>query len=124
MIEKLDEQLREQEVDEKLLDKLGWTADELRRFVDRWKNLKSQAEGAGPQAEVARQELDDTLRSLGLGRKHRPGFQAQSAKDKLRDLQEAYRGRTPLEYQELMRKYVKGTAGGVEMTNDEVPNDE
>ena len=97
-------------MDEELLEKLGWTADELRRFVDRWKNLKSQAEAAGPQAEEARQELDDALRSLGLGPNRRPGFQAQSTKDKLRDLQEAYRGRTPLEYQELMRKYIKGTA--------------
>lgn len=112
VIDKLDEQLREQEVDENLLEKLGWTTDELRQFVERWKNLKSQADGAGPQAEEARQELDDALRSLGLGRNRRPGFRAQTAKDKLRDLQEAYRGRTPLEYQELMRKYVKGTAGG------------
>ena len=112
VIDKLDDQLRKQEVDEELLDKLGWTADELLRFVDRWKNLKSQADGAGAQAEEARQELDEALRSLGLGRKRRPGFQAQTVKDKLRDLQEAYRGRTPLEYQELMRKYVKGTASG------------
>ena len=57
-------------------------------------------------------ELDDALRSLGLSPNRRPGFQAQTAKDKLRDLKEAYRGRTPLEYQELMRKYVKGTAEG------------
>ncbi len=116
VIDKLDEQLREQEVDEELLDKLGWTADELRRFVNRWKNLKSQADGAGAQVEQARQELNDALRSLGLSPDRRSGFQSQTAKDKLRDLQEAYRGRTPLEYQELMRKYVKGTAGG---ENDE-----
>ena len=116
VIEKLDDQLRNQEVDEKLLDKLGWTADELRRFVKRWKNLKSQAEGAGPEAEGAQQELDNALRSLGLRPNRRTGFQSETVKDKLRDLQEAYRGRTPLEYQELMRKYVKGTASG---KNDE-----
>lgn len=110
VIDKLDEQLRKQEVDEELLEELGWTTDELRRFVERWRNLKSQAEGTGPQAEEARQELNESLKSLGLRRDRQAGFQTQSAKDKLRDLQDAYRGRTPLEYQELMRKYIKGTA--------------
>jgi len=112
VIDKLDDQLKSDDVDKELLNKLGWTADELRRFVDRWKNLKTQASGSGEQAEQARQELDNALRSLGLRRDLQSGFQSQTAKDKLRDLQEAYRGRTPLEYQELMRKYVKGTAEG------------
>lgn len=110
VLDKLEDQLRKQEVDQELLEKLGWSADELRRFAERWKNLKSLAEGTGPQAEDAQKELDDALRSLGLERKRGPGFQSQTAKDKLRDLQDAYRGRTPLEYQELLRKYVKGTA--------------
>lgn len=109
VLEKLDDQLRKQQVDQELLDKLGWTPDELKRFVERWKNLKAQAETAGPQADEA-QELDNALRSLGLRRAEGPRFQAESAKDKLRDLQDAYRGRTPMEYQERMRKYVKGTA--------------
>ncbi len=114
ILEQLDDQLRKQEVDQKLLEKLGWSADELRRFVDRWKNLKSQADAGGPQADEALQKLDEALRNLGLGRNRRTGFQTQSAKDKLRDLEEAYRGRTPLEYQELLRKYNKGTASGGE----------
>ncbi len=111
VLDTLEEQLRKKQVDEELLEKLGWTADELKRFVDRWKNLKDQAAGGGPNAQQAQDELDTALRSLGIDPNRRSGFNSRNAKDKLRDLRESFRGRTPLEYQELMRKYVKGTAG-------------
>lgn len=107
----LDEQLRKKQVDEKLLEKLGWTTDELQRFVNRWKNLKDKANAGGPNAKQAQAELDTALQTLGLNPKRRTGFNSRNAKDELRNLNESFRGRTPLEYQELMRKYVKGTAG-------------
>ncbi|NOY43090.1 MAG: hypothetical protein GXP26_14805 [Planctomycetes bacterium] len=110
ILDKLDDQMKKKQVDEGLLEKLGWSQDELRRFVDRWKNLKSEADGKGADAEEAQQELSDTLRSLGLGRKRRTGFQAKTAKDLFRDLQDAPRVRTPLEYQDRLRGYIKGTA--------------
>jgi len=106
----LDDQLKKKKTDEKLLEKLGWSKDELRRFVDRWKHLKQQAEGAGKDAQSARDQLDDALRSLGLGQNRRTGFHSQTAKDKLRELQDSYRVQTPLEYQQRVRAYIKGTA--------------
>ena len=110
ILDRLDDELRKHQVDPQLLKKLGWSEDELRRFVARWKNLEAQAVGNSAEADSARQELDNKLRSLGLGRNRRSGFQAKVAKDKLRDLQEAYHGRTPLEYVQQVRAYVKGTA--------------
>ena len=47
IIDKLDEQMKKKQLDEELLEKLGWSKDEMRRFVDRWKNLSSQADGKG-----------------------------------------------------------------------------
>jgi len=111
ILDKLDDQLKKKETDKKLLEKLGWSEDELRRFVDRWKHLKEQADGDTDSA-AAQQELDDALRSLGLGRNRRTGFRSQTAKEKLRELQDSYRARTPLEYQQRVRAYVKGTATG------------
>ena len=96
-------------MDENLLEKLGWNQDELRRFVNRWKNLKAQAQ-ADKGSKEAQAQLDNSLRNLGLLPKQRFGYRSQTAKDHLRDLQEAYRGRTPLEYQEQVRAYIKGTA--------------
>ncbi len=109
ILNKLDDQLDQKEVDEKLLEKLGWSKDELRRFVDRWKNLKKQAAGED-ESSAAKQQLDDALQSLGLGRNRQSGFHSQTAKDKLRELQDSYRGKIPLKYQQRVRAYVKGTA--------------
>ncbi len=109
ILDRLENQLNKQDVDKSLLEKLGWTQDELRRFVDRWKNLKTQAD-ANPDSAEASQKLNEALRSLGLGRKRRTGYQSKIAKDKLRDLRDAYRGRVPLEYQEQVSRYLKGTA--------------
>jgi len=109
ILDRLDEQLKKQDVDKSLLEKLGWTQDELRRFVDRWKNLKAQADDKTDLPD-ANQQLSDALRSLGLGRNRRTGYQSNITKDKLRDLRDAYRGRVPLEYQEQVNRYIKGTA--------------
>lgn len=107
ILDQLDDQLRKRQVDNELLDKLGWSQDELRRFVDRWKNLKNQADNGDPDGK---QELNDALRSLGLSPNRRTGFRSQTPEDRLRELQDAYRGRIPLEYAEQVRAYIKGTA--------------
>ncbi|MCH2113707.1 MAG: hypothetical protein MK171_02170 [Pirellulales bacterium] len=109
VLERIEDQLDKKQVDHKLLEKLGWSQDELQRFVDRWKSLKSKAAGDN-RPNTAKKELDDSLRRLGLLPKSRLGYRSQITKDRLRDLRDTYRGRTPLEYQDRLRAYVKGTA--------------
>jgi hypothetical protein len=105
VLNRLDEQLSKKQVDRNLLDRLGWNEDELRRFVERWHGLK--AKGADGSTN---EELNAALRSLGL----RPGgpqrIRAAAKADKLRDLNEGYRSRAPLEYADRVRAYVKGAA--------------
>lgn len=108
VLDRLEDQLEKQDVDKQLLEKLGWTEDELRRFVDRWKTLKAEAETA--PSEESRQQLDKALRSLGLDPNRRTGYQANATKEKLRQLQQSYRGQIPLEYADQVRAYIKGTA--------------
>jgi collagen type III alpha len=108
VLDRLDEQLEKQSVDKQLLEKLGWTEDELRRFVDRWKALKAEAQAA--PSEETRQELDNALRSLGLNPNRQTGYQSNATKEKLRQLQQSYRGQIPLEYADQVRAYIKGTA--------------
>lgn len=110
ILDRLEDQLKKKQVDESLLEKLGWTQEELRRFVDRWKNLKDQADSKSESQD----ELNEALRSLGLNRNRRTGYNSKVIKDKLRDLQDAYRGRVPLEYQEQVNRYIKGTANSQE----------
>lgn len=49
--------------DPKLLDELGWTPDQYRRFIDRWEKARRMA-ASGDQA--AEKEFDESLRSLGI----------------------------------------------------------
>lgn len=103
VLETLEEQLKRKDVDKRLLDELGWTAEDLQRFIDRWQGLKAAAREDTPTAGAARRELDDALRSLGLRRG--PLQQDNRQDDQLRDLHEGYRGTVPLEYRERLRAY-------------------
>jgi hypothetical protein len=106
VLEKLAEQLKRKQVDQELLDRLGWTEVQLRQFVERWQQLKAAARNDEPSADAARRELDDTLRSLGLRRG--PLQQNDAKDDELRDLREGYRGPVPLKYQDRLRAYNEG----------------
>jgi hypothetical protein len=108
VLEKLSDQLARNKVDDRLLKDLGWSRDDLRRFVERWQQRKAAAQREDPSGDASKRELDDALRSLGLRR----GKLQQSAakKDTMRDLKEGYRGPVPLEYQERLRAYNQGVS--------------
>lgn len=109
VLDRLEDQLDKDQVDQEMLEKLGWSKADLRKFVDRWKELKNAAEQEGPAGDEAQQKLDDALLSLGL-RPGQRGFQSQAIQEKLRALKDSYRGQTPLEYADRVRAYIKGTA--------------
>jgi hypothetical protein len=109
VLERLDDQLAKQKVDPSLLNKLGWTEDELRQFVARWKGLKERAASEGENGDESTRDLDAALRALGLRRKSLQ-FRAAAVEDELRDLRDAYRGRAPLEWTDRVREYLKGAA--------------
>ena len=108
VLDKLSDQLKKKQVDKNLLEQLGWTEEELRRFVSRWQDRKATAQRNDPTGESARRELDDALRSLGL----RGGALKQSAikDDTQRDMRQGFRGPVPLEYQERLRAYSQGVS--------------
>ncbi len=58
------EQTRDQP-DEQLLEKLNWSQDDLKRFQDRWKNVRD-VDGAQADAPEKSTSVEDALRSLGL----------------------------------------------------------
>lgn len=111
VLNRLEEQLAERQVDENLLDKLGWSEEELKQFVNRWKGLKQQA-AAGDAEDQS--QLADALRKLGLRRNRPQRFRAGGTADSLRDLNEAYRTRVPQKYRDQARAYVEGVSSGIE----------
>ena len=107
------EHLKDQLAKEKpeLLDRLGWTPDEARRFVEKWERLQRAAAVPDSRGKSAKRELDDALKSLGL---RRPGTEIKggAGRDNKRGLYEAGRAAPPPEWAETVRDYQRGVAEG------------
>ena len=116
MLERLENQLDRDSVDPKLLDKLGWTKDDVERFVSRWRQMQEQSRTTDARGEGSRGELDDALRSLGL-RPGRVDRRAGRPTDDVRGLGDGYRGTPPADIQEQLKAYIRGTSR--EMTKEE-----
>lgn len=91
---------------QELLDRLGWSAEDLRKFVNRWEALKRSAIEPDPST---RRELSDSLRSLGL----RPATDRRRAVNASNDVLRGNRdagGRSdpPAKYQERFNAYRRG----------------
>ena len=90
-----------------MLDRLGWTADEARAFLDRWQKMRQFSESGDP---VERGQFEQTMRSLGL----RPDG-VRSSRDVPSDARggqaEGRRSRPPADYQEQFKAYTQGTSG-------------
>ncbi len=108
VLEKLSEQVKNKQVDKDLLKSLGWSEDDLRKFIARWNERKEAASKTDPGADAARRELDDALKSLGL----RPAVLKQNRvkDDTQRDMNQGYRGAVPLELQERLRAFNQGVS--------------
>ncbi|MEN1680678.1 MAG: hypothetical protein AAGJ46_13900 [Planctomycetota bacterium] len=106
VLESLADQLARKQVDQEMLDELGWTEADMRRFVERWQARKQAAQQRGGQRQA---ELDKALRSLGL----RPGElsgETGVAKDQMRDLRSGRRINVPAKFQDRLRRYNRGVS--------------
>ncbi len=106
VLRRLQDQLDRRQVDPKLLDKLGWSADDLKRFVERWQRLKQAAQGPAAEAQQARDDLRRALRSLGL-RPDQVRRVGPTKTDRLGNLREGQQVPVPPDYEEQLRAYRK-----------------
>lgn len=109
ILDKLGDMLRKKQIDDELLDKLGWTEEDMRRFVSRWQSRKARAEGSGTDANQSQRELDDALRSLGL-KPTGPTARSTTARDNQRDFREGVRVPVPPEFQRRLKMYHEGVS--------------
>ena len=61
--------------DQDLLDSMNWSKEDLNRFIERWEQMKSDAENGGEQA---RKRYEKHLKGLGL---RPPGDRTRSTLD-------------------------------------------
>lgn len=93
--------------DQELLDDLGWSKDDLQRFLARWADAKREA-ADNPQAQ---RDLDESLRSLGLRAGQDKVRRAEVRNDNNRGLGDV--GPTsgpPAKYLDQFRAFKKGAA--------------
>jgi len=109
-LQHLDDQLGEG--DEELLDRLGWTREEARRFLDQWKQLRRTAGRDDAQGAAARESLDRALRSLGLRRGGTQLDRGTTPVDRLNSVREGLRSRPPAGWAEQFDAYTRGVAEG------------
>jgi hypothetical protein len=105
------EKLRDQksQPDAELLERLGWTAEDLERFLARWEAMKEAAAEQGPAGDEARQTLRETLESLGLRPANSALRRGQTESDEQRALRDSgHRTAPPPEYKKLFEAYLKG----------------
>lgn len=106
VLNELEDQIQNNEVDQQLLDKLGWSEEDLRQFVERWQARKQKAE---KHPSKGNQELDDALRSLGLQQKNRRVTGPNNNKtDSIRDLQQGNRTTIPPALRDKLKRYNRG----------------
>jgi len=111
VLEKLREQLAQEQPDRELLDRLGWTREDLARFYQQWEQMRRAAAQPGPKGETARDEFRNALKSLGI----RPPATAlkggQVKRDQQQGLTETQRIGPPPAFAPLLKAYTEGVSG-------------
>jgi hypothetical protein len=93
--------------DQRLLDRLGWTAADLQRFIRRWQELRRAAQQSGTAGEEGKSELDDALESLGLQPERDRIRRGKWEGDELSAGDAGTRSRPPSEYLEQYKAFLK-----------------
>ncbi|MDR1493881.1 MAG: hypothetical protein LBT05_14360 [Planctomycetaceae bacterium] len=109
-IKYLEEELAKERPNPQLLERLGWTKDDLQRFVNRWKAMRQNAEES-PGSNEERQ-WNETLRNIGLSPKSTVGDYRIRTPQSHTAITESQRYAPPKgKYEELMRAYTEGISG-------------
>jgi hypothetical protein len=107
-LEHLKDQMDQDDSD--LLDRLGWSPEEAKRFIEKWEQMKRAAARQDPEGEEARGQLDRALKSLGVRPRGTQLRGGGTGPERLPGLREAGRFDPPGDWAELYRAYKRGVA--------------
>ncbi len=101
--------------DEQVRDALGWSGDQKRDFLQRWRQEFRDAE----RSEASRRELDESLQSLGLRPSADRLERGAGRADQPGGVQDTSRIAPPAEFRELFDAFKRGTArAGADQLNE------
>lgn len=107
VLKRLKDELDRGEVDQELLDKLGWTKEDMRKFAQRLEQrVNDKGTDDTPEATARRLQFEESLKSLELGSttKSRTGDATRERRTQQID---ARRLPVPAEYREQYEAYTK-----------------
>lgn len=110
VLKKLRKDLDRGEVDQQLLDELGWTKEDMEKFVKRLEQqLQDPGEDDSPEAAARRRQFEETLKTLGLSAKTKKRAVASGKTTRVNEIG-TRKIAPPPEYQELFEEYTKELA--------------
>ena len=108
VLKRLKKDLERGEVDQELLDDLGWTPEQLQKFVDRMqKELEVKPDDASPQAKARQRQFEEMLKNLNLSEKTQRRDDTNKEKQGGEGIGSVRRPPPP-EYRELFESVTKG----------------
>lgn len=111
-LRQLEDVAQDPSADQELLDRLGWTQDDARRFVEQWRKMQADAQNSGETGEEAKRELDDALHSLGGLRPRGSRIDSSQRTDDRSGAIESRQYEPPPFMREALEAYTRGTASG------------
>lgn len=102
----LEEELAKSTPDPELLERLGWTREEMERFAQRWRELRKLAEVPTADTNSAKQ-FREVLKSLGLRPQGTELRSGRGAVDSQRGLGTPRQTAPPPQWSEQYREYLK-----------------
>ena len=95
-----------------LLERLGWTKDDARRFLARWEEMRRSAVENGAAGKMAKKRFDDALKSLGLRPRGTELKRGGVETEKSGTPRDAGRFAPPPDWADQFRAYTRGISGG------------
>lgn len=106
VLKRLQDGLERGEIEPELLEKMGWTEDQMRRFTERLsKHLQeTKSTEETPESQARRQQFEETLKSLNLNKQ---GTTRQGDKSPQRDVNqfESRKSAVPKEYRSAAERF-------------------
>jgi len=108
VLKRLKDQLERGDVDPELLQQLGWTEAEMRRFTERMgKSLQeTKSEDATPESLARRQQFEEMLKSLNLKKGAATRTGDKTTQREVKQV-ESRRTTAPPEYRSALEKFTK-----------------
>lgn len=109
VLDRLKKDLERGEVDDEFLKELGWTKEDMQRFVDRLDKQMKSGKDDTPAEQVRRRQFEEMLKSLDLNAKGDKRQDSNTTKRSTSDFSDR-RAPVPVEYNKATEEYTKRLA--------------